>query len=368
MSMLRIERYAALLERDIERKGLLPGQPYLTGTEAARMLGVHIAMANRAMVLLVEKSLLVRKPGVGTFVGPQVASRAAVELKSVHVLGSLDRFGGGFPQQILLETLASAMPQHSVHLDILPRGNAVSHVKRGLEGKCDNRDIAGVVLLGCPAEIQSEVLNSGIPAVVFGGVYHETTALPSIDKDQYRMGRIEAEYLLKKGHRKIAYFCRETWLPGDNLRLDGLNDALSEAELNHGSLIIRSLRDDKATIESEARLLLSMPDRPTGLICCSPAFAEAVLASAESLGIHVPGDIDIVFNNTSRTRTSSAVSRLPQIWAEMDSVAQSQYVSSMLKKCIDGQMPEPEHVVLPVRLASEKSELLTIAERNTPNT
>ena len=89
--------------------------------------------------------------------------------------------------------------------------------------------MAGLVLLGCPREVQEAALDIGAPAVVFGGVFATTRSLPSVDVDQHEAGRLMARYVVERGHHRIGLITRDTWLPGDNRLLDGVNEVLSEA-------------------------------------------------------------------------------------------------------------------------------------------
>ena len=65
----RVQRLASLIEQDLRRRGLAAGDPYLTASEAGDDFGVDPFTATRAMSLLAKRGVLVRKRGVGTFVG-----------------------------------------------------------------------------------------------------------------------------------------------------------------------------------------------------------------------------------------------------------------------------------------------------------
>ena len=45
----KYEYFAELIERDIERKSLCAGMPYMTAADVGRMLNVHGCTANRAL-------------------------------------------------------------------------------------------------------------------------------------------------------------------------------------------------------------------------------------------------------------------------------------------------------------------------------
>src|SRR5689334_5138591 len=78
--------FAKRLETDIRRRCLTPGHKYLTAEESAKMLGTSVATANRALRLLADQEVVVRRRNSGTFVGPAVHHGAEQELQSVSVV------------------------------------------------------------------------------------------------------------------------------------------------------------------------------------------------------------------------------------------------------------------------------------------
>ena len=77
---------AERLERDIRRRGLAPGQKYLTGPESAQLLGTSVASANRALQRLAEQDIVVRRRKSGTFVGLALATSHHAKINTVCVL------------------------------------------------------------------------------------------------------------------------------------------------------------------------------------------------------------------------------------------------------------------------------------------
>src|ERR1039457_6714033 len=91
----RAGEVALIMERDINSRALMPGQPYVTARMAAQMLGVHPRMADRARSLLVKRSLLTRIPGAGTYIGRGIGARAPAKSKNIHILVRLDTMAEG---------------------------------------------------------------------------------------------------------------------------------------------------------------------------------------------------------------------------------------------------------------------------------
>jgi LacI family transcriptional regulator len=340
------------MEEDMRRRGLRAGDVYLTAREAARVFGVHPRMASRAMRRLAERQVLVRKQGVGTFIGPALDAGEALALRVIHVLISPDRYHAALPVGELTAGLLDSLQGHDLQLNILPGVNAAAHVRRLVKKAANEGWLTGLVLLGCSREVQEATLESAAPAVVFGGVFATTQRLPSVDMDQREAGRLMARYVVQRGHRRAAFLTRDTWLPGDNQLLDGVNDVLSDAGLNQGALVMRSLPVDADAVTVEVEHLLAEHNPPTALICRGRFFGRAAFHAAHKRphrnGLDVIGD----------TEPTGPQDEVP--WAhvncEMDYREQAAEVGRALRDRLEADAPEPSHTVLPVRLIAPPAE------------
>ena len=344
-----VSRVGGLIERDIRRKGLSVGQQYLTAQEAASAFGVSAPLAGRAMKALADRDVLVRRPGAGTFVGPQANPAPQLRLRCVHVVISPPRLRTSLEVGQLTEGLMSALPGYNVQINVLPDEGALAHLRQMLQKASEIGWLSGLVLVGCGREIQELILEMKVPAVVFGGVFATTRRLPSADLDQHASGRLMATLAVDRGHRRIGLVMRDMWLPGDNQLLDGINEVLAEAGLNHGALIVRSLPVDREQAAAELRELLGRPNRPTALICRGRFFGEAAQAAAKAMGLRVGEDLTLV--SDAESLQSAADLPWPKVCPELDYKAQAAIVGQLLREYIEGHPEVPQHKVIPVRLA-----------------
>jgi DNA-binding LacI/PurR family transcriptional regulator len=351
----QVRRLAELIETDIEQRCMVPGTQYLTAVEAGIRLGVHERMASRAMGFLADKGVLVRRRRAGTFVGPNATQRRPTELKCIYLLlGSRLGVETNTLTGIVVDEIMSEIPNYRIQIDMVAETGDHGSVERVVKEHQEHGNIGGMVLFGCSLATQTAVLTSGVPAVVIGSVYQGTTSLSSVDIDQFEAGRIACRYLLDQGHRRILFLCRDFWLPGDNLRLDGVNAMLAQSGMDHDALIMRSVHGDTDTIKSEVALVLSGKDRSTGVICQHWYFADAALAAHKSLGLNNTGDLDIVVVNRRDSRLPSHLSSLPYVWTEMDFREGARVAAQALKQRIIGDRITAEHTVLPVKLIESR--------------
>ena len=356
----RVDKLAELLREDINRRALQVGDHYMTAAQAGQMLSVSAVMANRAMNVLAERRLLVRQRRRGTFIGPAFEPDSPpTALRVVHIIKGLSRDEQMWSSVIgdCRQGLHSILPGYQVQSCILPRHNPAEMMRQILEQNKPQGTLSGIVLLSCPREVQEMVQawvrEHKLPAVSFGTVHPNITAIPSVDQDQFESGRLQAKYLLARGRRRIMLLMHDNWQPGDNLLADGTTRALADAGLCYGVLGTRCIPEDAALIKAELNRLLRSDDRPTGLICRSRLFAEAAREAAQANSIRVPDDLDIIFN--ANDSNISAGLGLPCTVAIYSSSKQLALVAEMLKKLIDGIPLKNDHVVLPVELLEPAS-------------
>ena len=350
-SVTRIDKLAEMLLMDIKRRALSVGDRYLTAIEASQLLGVSPVMANRAMNVLAGRRLLKRYRRHGTFVGPTFQSNIPSQaLRVIHILKSLRKNEKNWTSMIgdCLHGLHTILPSYQVQSNILPRHNPVEMVQQVLNQHKYNGSLSGIILLNCPREVQELVWEHRLPAVSFGTVFPDITRIPSLGYDQFESGRLQAKYLTDRGHHRIVLLMRDTWLPGDNLLVDGIRQTLANVGPRNTVLAMRSIAEDVALIKTEIDCLLSVDDRPTGLICRSSLFAETAVEVVRSRSMRVPEDLDIIFDANERCFSSDLC--LPRTCAKYSRCKQLIMVAETLEKVLSGQRINNKHIILPVEI------------------
>lgn len=158
-----------------------------------------------------------------------------------------------------------------------------------------SRNVDGLIIspVGQIGDMLKELRDGGLPMVLLDRYFPELD-LPYVTSDNYR-GALEAtEYLIAKGHRRIA--CIQG-LPDSSTNIDrvaGFRDAMAK----HGVEVDESLvvGDDFSERNGyiETKLLLQNNRRPTALFSLGnlPTFG-AIRAIAEE-GLSIPGDISLI--------------------------------------------------------------------------
>jgi DNA-binding LacI/PurR family transcriptional regulator len=140
-----------------------------------------------------------------------------------------------------------------------------------------------------------------LPTVVIEMAHEQ---LASVAVDNVGGGRLAAQYLTARGHRRIAFVGGDRTIPGygigtSQLRLSGFCEQLAEWEL---APLLVDYEVNSATPElarQQAIDLLKRPERPTAIFAANDMLALGVLKAARELQLRVPEDVAVLgFDDT----------------------------------------------------------------------
>jgi LacI family transcriptional regulator len=181
----------------------------------------------------------------------------------------------------------------NIQLCFLPINDQVEYLDELIASAKTAGEVAGVVPISCSREVYRILADANLPMVIHGTAYSDQEGIPSVDVDNREAGRLLTEYLVRRGHRRMALLCVTDQLPGDNLFFDGTSEALTAARLPHNALIVRSIPRDPETFALEIQRLFEADDPPTALIARTPALGLEARAAVEHGG-ELRGKVDVV--------------------------------------------------------------------------
>jgi LacI family transcriptional regulator len=119
----------------------------------------------------------------------------------------------------------------------------------------------------------------------------------SVAVDDVHGGRLAADHLLERGHRRIAFVGGSSGLPQVQERHDGVEQVVVEATGSDDALVVFS--PDALTVargREAAEQIIGLPAarRPTAAICANDLLALGMLQEMVRHGVHVPDDFAIV--------------------------------------------------------------------------
>lgn len=343
-----ISSLADQLERDIRQRGLWTGDRYLTAAEAAEMLQVSSATADRAMKLLAQRQMLVRRRNLGTFVGPHFEMKRDIQLRTVYAVApSLGLGDDTFPYEYLLRGIRARLGDVNVQASFLSAQDPLNDARKLVHAALKVGEAAGFVPVSCPHDVYRRLADSGVPTVIFGTPFIDQQDIASLDVDNRSAGRMLVEHLIGRGHRRIAMLTPAEGRPGDNCFYDGVSEALTEGGLPHNSLIARIVPSRPAAVFAQLEQFAQMSNPPTALVIRSPSMACNVAATMAS-GDGAASRIEIVYQNHPATSEGSMPFACVEPTLSFMEIAAR--IGDMLDRLGRGELLEEPHVVVPVAL------------------
>lgn len=156
-------------------------------------------------------------------------------------------------------------------------------------------NVAGVIVTGLAnpdsKQIQ-EMVESKIPLVSIDRYVSPDTV--SVFLDSFRGTYIATEYLIKKGHSKIAFISGDATLKVPNQRLNGYLQALKDYNLQEDVSLIKLGMYHMEDGHQYTLELLENKREITAIVCGNDLIAYGAIKAIKEKGLSVPQDISVV--------------------------------------------------------------------------
>ncbi len=215
----------------------------------------------------------------------------------------------------LLVGALRGVAQHAIQLtiDTWPRLDAAA---MRAAAKTIGANASGVILP--PPLCESTVLVEGlcaqhIPAVAVASGYFNNL-ISSVRIDDFVASRDITDYVIRAGHRRIAYIKGHRQQASSARRFEGFRAALAAAGITPDPTLEAqgdfTYRSGLAATEQ----LLSLRDPPTAICAGNDDMAAAVISAAHRRGLQVPDDLSVVGFDDTPIATN--------VWPELTTVHQ----------------------------------------------
>lgn len=214
--------------------------------------------------------------------------------------------------------------------------------------------VDGLVLVGAVREEKTYALmaQKNIPCVLLW-VSDPDARHVCIGFDNFQAAAKVTDYLLDLGHRKFAMISGR--IKGNDraaARLKGLKHALSTR--NIAIVDERVVECDFGISQGRAafRMLMTLVDPPTAVICGSEPFAYGAIFEAKAMGLDVPGDVSVTgFDNmelAAQITPGLTTVQTPQV--EMGQIAGGYLLARLAGETVDA--PSPLETTLIIRAST----------------
>ncbi len=282
---------------------------------------------------------------------PKAEARARA-LKEFRRIGVLTPFftAPSFVQR--LRGAASALQSTSYELIIFTVDSA-SALSGYLETLPLTGNLDGLIVLSLQFNdlYASQLVDHGLETVL---VEFPQRILSSVEIDDVTGGRMAAEYLLKKGHRKLG-FAGDTSITSFgihpiSMRLRGFRQGMQEVGLHFKEENILLVAYDVETTRQKAREFLTSPGRPTAIFAATDLQAIGIQRAARDLGLRVPQDLAVLGFDDLDVAEYVGLTTISQHLDESGRVA----VELLLSRLLDPAR-SIQHIQLPLTIVERES-------------
>ncbi|MCX8082543.1 MAG: substrate-binding domain-containing protein [bacterium] len=300
------------------REAIITGRiPYDTKLPPVRrwasLIGVNVHTLNRVLNNLEKEGLLSRKTKIGTYVRYQKDRKIIKEQNrnKILVICPDDKRLEHLYTQEVLRGIEEEAEIYRFNIDIhCVKENAYS----GLKEILNEKKPYGLIIdkEGLPDILCMELLEDFTgPKVIINSTFHLNTDISSVVINYESSGFIATEYLIKKGHKRIAIVIRSSkdmWqYRSDSAMISGYRTALGKygypvkKEYEKDGVYYDVERIKKATEE-----LITLDSPPTAIFATDDLIAFKIFQILQNKKIRVPDDISIIgFHNLLYSRTTS---------------------------------------------------------------
>lgn len=282
---------------------------------------------------------------------PKAEARARA-LSNTNRIGVITPFftAPSFVQR--LRGVASALAVSNYELVIFTVESS-DHIQGYLSSIPFTGNLDGLIVMSLPIQKKDaqRLIEHGIDTVL---IEYSHPELNSIEIDNFQGGQMAAQYLLDKGHKRIAFIGDEE--PHDfeihpaGMRLKGLQAAMKKARIQSPNEYIRLFANTKEHAMQATRELLSLPTPPTAIFAAADIQAISALKVTRELGIKVPEQLAVIGFDDIDSAEYLDLTTVRQHLDESGKLA----VEILLTHIADPSRP-PQHVNLPLNIIERQT-------------
>ena len=296
---------AAVIKDEIIGGVYAEGQILPTEEELSGRFECSRQTVRQALSLLVDDDLIVKRQGSGSMVKRR---RQYEHTNNIAVIATYisDYI---FPSQLrAVEAVLAANKYTAILADT---GNRVCNERAILKDML-SKPVDGFLIEGTKSampnpnlDLYEELMRRNIPVVFFNGYYPELTGTVNVCADNFGGGYELVQYLMKKGHRRIAGIFKSDDIQGHQ-RYSGFISALRDADclVSDERVIWYTTESLEYMFRDRDEILARLGDA-TAVVCYNDEAAFRLVQFLLDSGKRIPEDVAVVsFDNSSLSEVS----------------------------------------------------------------
>lgn len=282
---------------EIAEGRLAPGDRLMSEEKMCKKFGLCRQTIRRATQDLVEKGIVTRVQGSGTYIGGIVPKLRKKRHMNVAVVST---FYESYIFPLTLRGIEKTLLKSGYAMQVSFTDNRMSNETMILKMLLEKDNIDGLIVEPSKSTLSNpnikyykEILDRHIPVIFFNDVYPALQA-PCVRLDDYSVSYDAANLLIQAGHTKIGAIFKLDDGQGRR-RYNGFVDAVRKAELKiHSRQIFWIDTEAQTELREQEDYLFKRIEGCTGIVCYNDEVAKQVIDLALRRGIRVPEDLSVV--------------------------------------------------------------------------
>lgn len=187
-------------------------------------------------------------------------------------------------------------------------GNTEEEIFLDTKNKVKSKQIDGIIVPYSKSNdrVVPFLVESEFPFVMIGRPTNDTKDIVYVDNDNIQAAKDATNYLIKKGHRKIAYIGDDPSYEVAKSRMGGFKQAMNEHQLKVPKEYTDFIKFDPEIGKKIIDRLLKLQCPPTAIVVTDDFNALIAISAIRDMGYTIPNDISIIsFNNSIISQVTS---------------------------------------------------------------
>lgn len=293
-----IAKYMVLvnwIKEQIESKSIVPGDKLYSENELSSMFHISRQTVRHAISLLEQENIVERRQGSGTYICQKIPG---IKKKTMNVV-VITTYVNDYIFPAIIRGIEKALSKAGYTVQIAFTHNRIEKEGVALTNILDRGMVDGIIIeptkSGIPTpnlKLYEEIIRRKIP-MIFMNSYNPGIKIPHVSLDDRKAGKAATQYLIKRGHTKIAGVFKSDDLQG-HLRYEGYTRSLLENGIKiSDEHVLWFDTEDLPHIQEDTNRLLRRLKGCTGCVCYNDQVALEIVRVCLSGGIKIPEELSI---------------------------------------------------------------------------
>ena len=310
--MKAIPKYVALaniIREEIQNGTYRPGDKLPSENDISALHGISRETVRQTLSVLEMEGLIERRRGSGSVVKSRTIAPPSANGNGRKTVAVITTYIGEYIFPDILRAIEEVLTNNQYLMMIFATKNRVDNERRILMDILE-QPLAGLIIEGTKTalpnpniDLYNEFERRGVPIVFIHGWYPELTSCVRVVADDKMGGVIATEYLISKGHKKIAGIFKSDDIQG-HLRYAGYTEAMRANNLP-------IVDDNVLWYTTESKEMITALEKNvvancSAVLCYNDEVAVQLMNQLKQDGVRVPEDISIMsFDNSTYSELST---------------------------------------------------------------